>query len=56
MDWQQITSLLVVAVAALLLIRQALRRRLRTGECGTCSSCSAERLENRTRKEYLSEH
>ena len=45
MDWQQISSLVVVALATLLLVRHWIQRRSRPGGCITCSACSMEHNE-----------
>lgn len=47
MDWQQITSLLVVAITAALLIRHEVRKhqKARLAACGRDCECSSKILE-----------
>lgn len=47
MDWQQVASLIVVAVTAVLLVRSEVRRRRRARmrACGHDCGCSARMLE-----------
>ncbi len=41
MDWQQITSLCIVALSAVLLVRGSLVKKKRSGSaaCGSCDTC-----------------
>ena len=54
MDWQQITSLLIVALTVVLLVRHEVKRRQRaaTRACGHDCACTSDTLE-RIRRESL---
>jgi hypothetical protein len=57
MDWQQVTSLLIVAATTMLLVRSEWRRRRRArlracgGECG-CSSSILEQVKTQSQLTY----
>ncbi|MBM2839958.1 MAG: hypothetical protein HW412_486 [Bacteroidetes bacterium] len=61
MDWQQVASLSIVAVTAILLVRHEVTRRRRAkvracgGDCECSSSTAVERLKSQVLQESVEE-